>query len=386
MPRTFDPFKKHETPKFFSLYQPALGAMSQMPELDAKGNRPLQMSFEEHLRALVFFHLEEHHSARHLLQVLEQDDFARSVIAPENGIKKSSFSEATNSRGLEQFMHVYQNLQARAAGVLPKQHGELGNLMGIDGSLIDATLSMHWADYRKKSKKAKVHVGFDLNQAIPRKIYLTDGNGAERPFVSLILADGQTGVMDRGYQSHEHFDQWQRDGTLFMCRIKAGTKKSIIKKNRIDPDSIVFFDAIVILGTTEINQTQETLRLVGYEVDRVKYWIATDRYDLSAEQIAAAYKLRWDIENFFAWWKRHLKVYHLIARSEHGLMVQILAGLITYLLLAIYCHRQFNERVSIQRVRQLRITIQNELRTGFYAKPPDSNYKEQLLREVDAKT
>jgi len=386
MPRTFDPFKKHETPEFFSLYQPAFGAMSQMPELDAKGNRPLQMNFDEHLRALVFFHLEEHHSARHLLQVLEQDDFARSVIAPENGIKKSSFSEATNSRGLEQFMHVYQNLQAQAAGILPKQHPELGNLMGIDGSLIDATLSMHWADYRKKSKKAKVHVGFDLNQSIPRKIYLTDGNGAERPFVSLILAEGQTGVMDRGYQSHERFDQWQRDGTLFMCRIKAGTKKTIIKKNRIDPDSIVFFDAIVILGTTEINQTKDTLRLVGYEVDRVKYWIATDRYDLSADQIAAAYKLRWDIENFFAWWKRHLKVYHLIARSEHGLMVQILAGLITYLLLAIYCHRQFNERVSIQRVRQLRITIQNELRAGFYAKPPDSNFKEQLLREVDAKT
>ena len=41
------------------------------------------MSFEEHLRALVYFHLEEHHSAQHLLQVLEQDDFARSSIAPK---------------------------------------------------------------------------------------------------------------------------------------------------------------------------------------------------------------------------------------------------------------------------------------------------------------
>jgi IS4 transposase len=68
--------------------------------------------------------------------------------------------------------------------------------------------------------------------------------------------------------------------------------------------------------------TKEPLRLVGYEVDRFKYWIATNRIDLTAEQIAAAYKLRWGIENFFAWWKRHLKVYHLIARSEHGLMVQ----------------------------------------------------------------
>ncbi len=386
MPHTFDPLQKPNKLEFHSFFQPAIEARSQMKALNARGNRPLQMSFEEHLRALVYFHLEEHHSAQHLLQVLEQDDFAKSAIAPKNGIKKSSFSEATNTRGLEQFMHVYQNLQAQAAEILPKQNHELGNLVGIDGSLIDATLSMHWADYRKKSKKAKVHVGFDLNQAIPRKIYLTEGNGAERPFVSLILSDNQTGVMDRGYQSHKRFDQWQRDGILFMCRIKAGTKKTIVKKNSITPDSIVFFDAIVVLGATEINQTHEPLRLVGYEVDGVKYWIATNRYDLNAEQIAAAYKLRWDIENFFAWWKRHLKVYHLIARSEHGLMVQILAGLITYLLLAIYCHRQFNERVSIKRVRQLRIQIQNELRAGFCDIPPDSNFKEQQLQQVDAKT
>jgi len=386
MPHTFDPFKKRNKLEFHSFFKPVVEAMPQMPALNARGNRPLQMSFEEHLRALVFFHFEEHHSAQHLLQVLEQDDFAKSEIAPKNGIKKSSFSEATNTRGLEQFMHIYQSLQAQASEILPKQNPELGNLVAIDGSLIDATLSMHWADYRKKSKKAKVHVGFDLNQAIPRKIYLTDGNSAERPFVSLILSDNQTGVMDRGYQSHKRFDQWQRDGILFMCRIKAGTKKTIVKKNSIAPDSIVVFDAIVVLGTTEINQTQEPLRLVGYEVDGVKYWIATNRHDLTAEQIAAAYKLRWDIENFFAWWKRHLKVYHLIARSEHGLMVQILAGLITYLLLAIYCHRQYNERVSIKRVRQLRIHIQNELRAGFYDKHLDSNFKEQQLQQVDAKT
>lgn len=386
MPHTFDPIKRCNTLKFKTFIQPVAETMSKVPPLHSKGNRPLQMSFEEHLRALVYFHLEEHHSAQHLLQVLEQDDFARSEIAPRTGIKKSSFAEATNSRGLEQFMYVYQNLQAKASNILPKQHTELGNLVGIDGSLINATLSMHWADYRKKSKKAKVHVGFDLNRAMPRKIYLTDGNSAERPFVSLILSEGQTGIMDRGYQGHSYFDQWQIDGKLFMCRIRANTKKTIVKKNRIDPDSIVFFDAIVVLGTTEINQTKEPIRLIGYEVDRIKYWIATNRYDLTAEQIAAAYKLRWDIENFFAWWKRHLKVYHLIARSEHGLMVQILSGLITYLLLAIYCHREFNEKVSIKRVRQLRITIQNELRSGMFDKPPDSIVKEQQLQNVNAKT
>ena len=67
-------------------------------------------------------------------------------------------------------------------------------------------------------------------------------------------------------------------------------------------------------------------------------------------------------------------------------MMQILAGLITYLLLAIYCHRQYNERVSIKRVRQLRIKIKNELRAGLFEKPPDQNLKEQELQSVNAKT
>ncbi|BBO72648.1 hypothetical protein DSCW_00650 [Desulfosarcina widdelii] len=125
---------------------------------------------------------------------------------------------------------------------------------------------------------------------------------------------------------------------------------------------------------------------VGYEVDRVKYRIATNRYDLSSEQIAQAYKLRWNIENFFALWKRHLKVYHLIARSSYGLMVQILSGLITYLLLAIYCHNHFKEKVSIRRVRQLRTQIENELRCW----PVDADHqryeKEPKLQNVSAIT
>ena len=117
-----------------------------------------------------------------------------------------------------------------------------------------------------------------------------------------------------------------------------------------------------MLGTPGINQTEKPIRVVGYNIGNIKYWIATDRYDLSAEDVAQAYKLRCEIENFFAWWKRHLKVYHLIARSEYGLMVQILGGLITYLLLAIYCHENYNEKVNIERVRELRIQIQNEIR------------------------
>ncbi len=121
---------------------------------------------------------------------------------------------------------------------------------------------MDWADYRTGSKKAKLHLGFNINQGIPQKLFLTDGKSDERPFVHKLVEPGQTGVMDCGYQHHKNFDQLQTDEKHFVCRIKANTHKTCLEE------------------------------------------------------------------------------YHLIARSRYGLMVQILAGLITYLLLAIYCHNE----------------------------------------------
>ena len=99
---------------------------------------------------------------------------------------------------------------------------------------------MYWADYRKGSKKAKAHCGFDINHGIPNKIFLTDGNGGERPFVNLILSKGQTGVMDRGYQSHKDFDLLQKENKHFVCRIKTKTTRTILKENCVIPGNYIF--------------------------------------------------------------------------------------------------------------------------------------------------
>ena len=364
MTHTSIPKHKIQSLAFGKFKSPLVKLLPFAPELQSRGDRPLKMTFEDQLNSLIYFHLQEHKSARHLIQDLDENEFARQNIAPDSGISRSSFSEIINGRGLEQLQFIFENLYKQAFGVLPDEYAELGDLVSIDGSLIDAVLSMHWADYRKSAKKAKAHCGFDINHGIPNKIFLTGGNGGERPFVTRILSRGQTGIMDRGYQSHKDFDLLQEEGKHFVCRIRERTVRTIVKQNDITPDSHVFHDALVYLGTPNQNQTKEPVRVVGYKAASVKYYVATDRHDLTAEQIASVYKLRWTIEAFFKWWKEHLKVYHLIARSEYGLMVQILGGLITYLLMAIYCREQFNEKVSIKRVRELRNTILNELITA----------------------
>jgi len=350
----------HIAPTQEQLLKPLQPILIKAPPLRSRSNKPLAMNTEELLNILTYYHLQDFSSGRELIQILQEDDYARQFVAPAGGIKRATFFDTVNDRGVEQLLYVFTELQKQAEGVLPSKYSELGDLVAIDGSLIDAVLSMNWAGYRTNSKKAKLHFGLDLNHGIPRKLFLTEGNGAERPFVSNIIDPGQTAVLDRGYQAHHLFDQWQLDDCHFVCRIKESTHKSILEEFPVKEDSHIFFDAKVLLGTPNINQTKEPVRLVGYIIEGKQYWVATDRFDLSAEQVALVYKLRWDVETFFAWWKRHLNVYHLFARSKNGLMVQILSGLITYLLLAIYCREQHGETVSIRRVRQLRNQIRNE--------------------------
>jgi hypothetical protein len=151
--------------------------------------------------------------------------------------------------------------------------------------------------------------------------------------------------------------QRQSDERQFVCRIQARTTETVIRENAVTPGGIIFYDAVV-LG---INQTEKELRAVGYRVDGKDYWIATNRHDLSGEDVAQVYKLRWNIETFFGWWKRHLEVCHLTARSPYGLMIQILGGLITCLLLAIYCREQHGEKVRINRGRELRMRFTENL-------------------------
>lgn len=377
MPRRFKPGKNKKPPSYKKVFQPIEKIAPSIPPLESKGHRPLQMEFMHQLKAMIAFHLEEHSSGRHLLQFLEEDDFARKEIAPPDGIKKSAFFEAINSRGLEQLFYVFKELQAEATKILPNENENLGELIAIDGSYIDAVLSMYWADFNDRKRKAKAHLAFDVNRSIPTAIVLTDGNANERPHVKQLLCAGQTGIMDRNYQYYKDFDQWQADGKHFVCRIRYDSKKTLISSNPLDEDSIIFYDAVVLLGSNKNNRTKRPVRVVGYRVEGIEYWIATDRFDLTAEQIAAIYKARWAIEKFFGWWKRHLKVYHIIARSRYGLTVQLLAGLITYLLLAIYCHNEFGEKVSIKRVRQLRIQIRNELQGMWTDQKECQIFKEQ---------
>ena len=124
-------------------------------------------------------------------------------------------------------MGVLEGLEKEARGVLPKDHPELGDLVAIDGSLIDATFSMAWADYRKGVKKAKVHMGFNLNQGVPSRIFLTKGKEGERPFVGKIVAKGETAVIGDTRATRTSMRGRQRESTSSAGYGQTRRKRSL---------------------------------------------------------------------------------------------------------------------------------------------------------------
>ncbi len=77
------------------------------------------------------------------------------------------------------------------------------------------------------------------------------------------------------------------------------TNKEIIEQFPVKENSNVFIDAMVLLGTPDVNQTKKSIHLVGYNIEEKSYWVVIDLFDLLTEHITLVYKLRWDIEYFF---------------------------------------------------------------------------------------
>ena len=90
MPRAFSPNTKHPF-SYVHLRRPLTRILSGAPPLTSRGNKPLELDFEQQLNALILFHLEEHSSAQELLQFLDEDDVARLIVGAPGGIKKSTF-------------------------------------------------------------------------------------------------------------------------------------------------------------------------------------------------------------------------------------------------------------------------------------------------------
>jgi len=66
------------------------------------------------------------------------------------------------------------------------------------------------------------------------------------------------------------------------------------------------------------------------------FWFITNDFELTAKEVAQAYRRRWDIEVFFRFIKQELNVSHLVSLNKNGIQVMLYMTLIVAMLVLIY--------------------------------------------------
>lgn len=214
---------------------------------------------------------------------------------------------------------------------------DIGKLKIIDSSSfkLPATLC-NWAYVKSDWSGVKVHVRLAVDSpavTYPEKIVPSLGGVDDRKGANCLIVDTDaTYVMDRGYIDYGAMDNWVTGGIHFVVRLWKNSKANVIEEYPIAPNSNIVRDAKVKLGSSFRSMKQE-IRLVEFRDEQGRqYRVATNRWDLSAEEIAEIYRNRWMIELFFKWLKQHLPAAKIHSTNPQGIWNEMFLAMIAYVL------------------------------------------------------
>ena len=144
------------SPTFETLITPLETILPQITPLLSSSNRSITFTFDYQLKSLIYYHTEEYTSAQALLEDMhDEDSFAHHILVPEEGLGESTFYEANATRGATQMLEVFDRFSKKATKYLGFTHAQLGDLVAIDGSLIDALRSEASCDEQNLSRSSE---------------------------------------------------------------------------------------------------------------------------------------------------------------------------------------------------------------------------------------
>lgn len=244
-----------------------------------------------HLNTMLYAQLTGKESLRDIITGIEADNLLQQHTGT---ISYSQLCRKNSDREPEVFKRIFEASLAE----LKKHHGirsipgSWGTLKALDSSLIRLCISLFpWAKYRDTKAAVKVHVLYDILVGYPENIIVTEGILHDKDkMASFITKPSITYIFDRGYNDYKEYDKYCKEGIFFITRLKKNAVIEVVSENTVFKGGPVLCDKEVILGSF-YTKMQHSLRIVEV-VDSSTgepFYIATNRFDLSAEELAEIY-------------------------------------------------------------------------------------------------
>jgi len=248
---------------------------------------------------------------------------------------KSTLAYANGHRNWRLYEKVFQSLYEFCVKNLDRntKFKFKNPLLSIDSTHIGLCSEMFpWATYSRQKGALKLHFTLDHAGYLPSAMVITTGKYSE-----LIVARRQRWqagtilLFDRGFIDFSWFHRLSQQGVWFITRVKADMRYEIVESRKIENGTD---ETVRFTGRSSRKKHPGLLRVVTLEKDKgERFQFLTNNTTLAASTIAAAYKDRWEIENFFRFLKQNLKIKSFLSTSPNAVWTQIWTAVIAMLLL-----------------------------------------------------
>ena len=263
---------------------------------------------------------------------------ARLYHAGLRQISRATLADANRKRSFEVYADVFLEMVRLANPGLRRKLRDAVRLLDATKVRLSA-LSEGWARFSDDHCAAKVHVVYDPHARLPLRAVVTpDTVNDITPAKDMPIEPGATYVFDLAYYSYEWWAQLDALGCRFVTRFKSHTPLAVTAELAVPEGGDILSDRIGLLPQRQAksrnNPLSDPVREVRVRTETGKILrLMCNDLDAPAEEIAALYKQRWEIELFFKWIKQNLKIRHFLGVSENAVKIQIYVALIAFLIL-----------------------------------------------------
>ena len=156
-----------------------------------------------------------------------------------------------------------------------------------------------------------MHTLYDVETQIPAFFHITETSVHDSTAMKEIPYEPVSYyIFDRAYNHFKMLYKIYQIGAFFVLRAKKNLQFKTIKWKRRMPKNVLSDLTIELTGYYPRQNYSEQLRLARYwdEEQEREFVFFTNTMHISALQVSALYKNRWQVELFFKWLKQHLKI------------------------------------------------------------------------------
>lgn len=194
----------------------------------------------------------------------------------------------------------------------------------------------------KKKGGLKVHMMIDAHSDTPAFVKISEAKQHDKNFLQYLKPTAHSMIVfDRAYNHYLQFASWTAHKVNFVCRLKSNAVYQIVEtlfsQDLQDGKSGVLKEEHIHLTYKEGKQEKSLcLRKVTYKDDKKRlYEFITNNFEISREEVALLYKLRWNIELLFKKLKQNFQLHYFYSETENGIKTQIWCTLIAQLLMQV---------------------------------------------------